>query len=154
MPAIIKANIWQPSFNPGSKGLEQEVKRWRRRDRVGNIFVLPQRGDVSLHPGQEQHRLDVLAEAEQGGAAGAPGGEHWPPSLSLEICLEGIDRQVRELPGYQFASPTPKSMKEVTFIFGAGHLKYTCLGGFQEINEDTFTFKGWPPNASQFSNAL
>ena len=76
--------------------MEQEVKRWRGR--VGDLLFL-QRASGSGYPEQEQHWPHVMAQAEQGGATGAPGGEaghsgqcDWMPFLGegaarLPVCL-------------------------------------------------------------------
>ena len=115
--------------SPGSESVEQESERGGGRVRLGDLFDHDEGGDVN--PEQEQHWPYVLVEAEQGGSPGAPRGKDICSSFltctnaqNAQTFLCQFFRgsanfrrqfQVRELSGYQFASPTPKSMKEVTF---------------------------------------
>ena len=121
--------------------MEQESERGGGRVRLGDLFDHDEGGDVN--PEQEQHRPHVLVEAEQGGPPGAPRGKEifssfstWTQNAPTFLCqfFRGSANfrrqfQVRELAGYQFASPTPKSMKEVIF-FSVFVLNYSIFSQF------------------------
>ena len=97
----------------------QAAKAWSRKSRGGDAesgsaisSSSPKEPMAAATPSKSSTGLMSWLKLNKEGPA-----EHQGVSR-LHMWLDVFPSQVRELPGYQFASPTPRSMKEVTCDIG------------------------------------
>ena len=94
----------------------QAAKAWSRKSRGGDAesgsaisSSSPKEPMAAATPSKSSTGLMSWLKLNKEGPA-----EH--QGVRLHMWLDVFPSQVRELPGYQFASPTPRSMKEVAHV--------------------------------------